>query len=128
MKHPMKSRISILCLLSLAVLSLHAQYTTFVDPRIGSEGQGRVFIGPSMPFGMVKPGPDCTSSPNSGWLPMPEVVTGFAQTHVSGTGGGPKYGNVLIQPFMGELEGTTHEQQAQDGKYVIGILRHHFRQ
>ena len=40
LKHPMKSRISILCLLSLAVLSLHAQYTTFVDPHIGSEGQG----------------------------------------------------------------------------------------
>jgi predicted alpha-1,2-mannosidase len=29
---------------------------------------------------------------------MPEVVTGFSQTHVSGTGGGQKYGNILIQP------------------------------
>ena len=27
----------------------------YVDPRIGSEGLGRVFIGPSCPFGMVKP-------------------------------------------------------------------------
>ena len=32
---------------------------------------------------------------------MPEVVTGFSQTHVSGTGGGQKYGNILIQPFLG---------------------------
>ena len=101
-------------------LSVHAQLWQFVDPRIGSEGQGRVFIGPSMPFGMVKPGPDCTSSPNSGWLPMPEVVTGFAQTHVSGTGGGPKYGNVLIQPFMGELEGTTHEQRRKTENMSLG--------
>ena len=31
---------------------------------------------------------------------MPEVVTGFSQTHVSGTGGGQKYGNILIQPFL----------------------------
>ena len=73
--------------------------TSYVDPRIGSEGLGRVFIGPSHPFGMVKPSPDCTVGPNSGWLPMPERVDGFAQTHVSGTGGGPKYGNILIIPF-----------------------------
>ena len=72
---------------------------SFVDPSIGSEGLGRVFIGPSHPFGMVKPSPDCTTGPNSGWLPMPARVDGFAQTHVSGTGGGPKYGNILIMPF-----------------------------
>lgn len=72
----------------------------YVDPRIGSEGLGRVFIGPSAPFGMVKPSPDCTVSPNSGWLPAPAQVNGFAQVHVSGTGGGPKYGNILIQPFI----------------------------
>ena len=71
----------------------------YIDPRIGSEGLGRVFIGPSCPFGMVKPSPDCTESPNSGWLPMPEQVNGFAQVHVSGTGGGPKYGNILVMPY-----------------------------
>ncbi|MBR1410017.1 MAG: GH92 family glycosyl hydrolase [Prevotella sp.] len=70
----------------------------YVDPRIGSEGVGRTFPGPSMPFGMCKPGPDCTVKPNAGWAAMPEVVTGFSQTHVSGTGGGQKYGNILIQP------------------------------
>lgn len=78
-----------------------AQVWQYVDPRIGSEGVGRTFPGPSMPFGMCKPGPDCTVKPNAGWAPMPEVVTGFSQTHVSGTGGGQKYGNILIQPFLG---------------------------
>lgn len=63
------------------------EYSSYVDPRIGSEGLGRVFIGPSCPYGMVKPSHDCTPSPNSGWLPMPERVDGFAQVHVSGTGG-----------------------------------------
>ena len=29
---------------------------------------------------------------------MPERVDGFAQVHVSGTGGGPKYGNILLMP------------------------------
>ena len=50
----------------------------YVDPAIGSEGLGRVFIGPATPFGMVRPGPDCTPGPNSGWLPMPVRVDGFA--------------------------------------------------
>lgn len=76
--------------------------TEYVDPKIGSEGLGRVFVGPSAPFGMVKPSPDCTVSPNSGWLPMPAQVNGFSQVHVSGTGGGPKYGNILIQSFVGK--------------------------
>jgi predicted alpha-1,2-mannosidase len=40
---------------------------------------------------------------------MPEVVSGFSQTHVSGTGGGPKYGNILIQPFCGESNGISQE-------------------
>jgi predicted alpha-1,2-mannosidase len=76
----------------------------YVDPMIGSEGVGRVFIGPSCPYGMVKPSPDCTVSPNSGWLPLPKEVTGFSQVHVSGTGGGPKYGNIQIMPFSGTLD------------------------
>lgn len=88
-----------LCYIVSAVAQRLGEY---VDPRIGSEGLGRVFIGPSMPFGMVKPSPDCTVSPNSGWLPIPAQVNGFAQVHVSGTGGGPKYGNILIQPFTGK--------------------------
>ena len=84
--------------LSFLSVALFAQVWQFVDPRIGSEGVGRTFPGPSMPFGMCKPGPDCTVKPNAGWAPMPEVVTGFSQTHVSGTGGGQKYGNILIMP------------------------------
>ena len=76
----------------------------YVDPRIGSEGVGRTFPGPSMPFGMCKPGPDCGVLPNAGWAKMPEMVSGFSQTHVSGTGGGQKYGNILIQPIMSDGE------------------------
>lgn len=87
---------------------LSARLTDYVDPRIGSEGLGRVFIGPSSPFGMVKPSPDCTPSPNSGWLPMPTQVNGFAQVHVSGTGGGPKYGNILVMPYCGSVGTKGH--------------------
>ena len=105
-------------------IALNAQQKvhTYVDPMIGSEGDGRVFIGPSCPYGMVKPSPDCTVSPNSGWLPLPKEVTGFSQVHVSGTGGGPKYGNIQIMPFSGtldKLDQTSHraEENVKLGYY-----------
>jgi len=95
--------LSISLLLEMTVIAQEKVHT-YVDPMIGSEGVGRVFVGPSCPYGMVKPSPDCTAGPNSGWLPIPKEVTGFSQVHVSGTGGGPKYGNIQIMPFSGALD------------------------
>jgi putative alpha-1,2-mannosidase len=101
------------CLLffSMAVM---AQVWQYVDPRIGSEGVGRTFPGPAMPFAMCKPGPDCTVKPNAGWAPMPEVVTGFSQTHVSGTGGGQKYGNILIMPVGGKRDDYSQKRVSEE--------------
>ncbi|MBR5084411.1 MAG: glycoside hydrolase family 92 protein, partial [Prevotella sp.] len=96
----MRNKLLLLIMLCFVLSHVRAQHWQYVDPRIGSEGVGRTFPGPSMPFGMVKPGPDCGVSPNAGWAPIPKSVLGFSQTHVSGTGGGQKYGNVLIQPMI----------------------------
>lgn len=91
--------------------------TDYVDPRIGSEGLGRVFIGPCLPFGMAKPGPDCGVGNNAGWAPIPAALSGFSQTHVSGTGGGPKYGNILVRPFSGKDQHRASEK-IELGKYT----------
>lgn len=93
----------ILAIMSTAVaFSAAAQKPSdYVDPHIGSEGLGRTYIGPTVPYGMIKPSVDAASMPNSGWAPMPAPVVGFAQTHVSGTGGGQKYGNILLMPYVG---------------------------
>jgi predicted alpha-1,2-mannosidase len=104
----------------------------FVDPMIGSEGLGRVFIGPSYPFGMIKPSPDCTSDPNSGWLPLSVPVTGFGQVHVSGTGGGPKYGNILLMPFTGRLDNTDKSSLRTDelvklGYYSVNLKKNNIK-
>ena len=115
-----KRLLSIYIILAIVLGNAFAQNYRYVDPRIGSEGLGRVFIGPSCPYGMVKPSPDCTEKPNSGWLPMPEQVNGFAQTHVSGTGGGPKYGNILVMPFIGELNGIKHPAHRKDETIKLG--------
>ena len=103
----------------VATVEISAQRWLNVDPRIGSVGVGRTFPGPSMPFGMVKPGPDCGVLPNAGWAPMPEPVLGFSQTHVSGTGGGQKYGNILIQPYLGS-DRTDYAQQRVSEKIELG--------
>lgn len=126
----MKRRIFLLPALLLAAVSLFAQEAelhSYVDPRIGSEGLGRVFIGPSCPFGMVKPSPDCTASPNSGWLPMPKQVDGFSQVHVSGTGGGPKYGNILVMPFSQGMNRTRHIDYRKDETIRLGYYSTRFR-
>ena len=47
--------LSFLLLFSAKASAQDTGLTNYVDPRIGSEGLGRVFIGPSCPYGMVKP-------------------------------------------------------------------------
>ncbi|MDP5201886.1 GH92 family glycosyl hydrolase [Flavobacterium sp. DG2-3] len=114
----------------LFTLSISAQKTVqqYVDPMIGSEGVGRVFVGPSCPYGMVKPSPDCTVHPNSGWLPMPKEVTGFSQVHVSGTGGGPKYGNISIMPFSGALDKLDQTSYRTEENVKLGYYETVFKE
>jgi len=86
------------------------QYSSYINPFIGSEGDGNVFIGPSCPFGMVKPGPDCSKTSNSGYISdTTQTIYGFSQVHVSGTGGGPKYGNISVMPFSDDIESIKQE-------------------
>ena len=108
---------------SFMTLAAMAQNARFVDPRIGSVGVGRTFPGPCMPFGMVKPGPDCGVLPNAGWAPMPAKVTGFSQTHVSGTGGGQKYGNILMMPFIGNTTKSPEPQSRLTETIELGYYK-----
>ena len=108
--------LALYCVLGVSLL-IAQDFSRYVDPRIGSEGLGRTFPGPCMPYGMAKPGPDAVSMPNAGWAPMPEPLKGFSQMHVSGTGGGQKYGNILIQPF---LDAGEIIQKRVDEKIALG--------
>lgn len=85
---------------------------SFVDPYIGSDNGGNVFVGACMPFGMVKLGPDIREyhdgegfhHSNSGYSVSGDLLYGFSHVHVSGTGGGGKYGNILAAPFTGDVD------------------------
>ncbi len=78
-------------------------YTSFVDPKIGSGGHGHVFVGANVPFGMVQLGP--TSIPQdwdwcSGYHDSDSTVIGFSHTHLSGTGIGDLF-DITVMPVVG---------------------------
>lgn len=80
--------------------------TDYVNPKIGSGGHGHVFVGASMPYGMVQLGP--TSFPQtwdwcSGYHDSDSTIIGFSHTHLSGTGIGDLF-DVTMMPVIGEVE------------------------
>ncbi|HCK21054.1 MAG TPA: alpha-mannosidase, partial [Bacteroidetes bacterium] len=76
--------------LLLAVYSdCFSQNAQFVNVFIGTDGTGHTFPGPSMPFGMVQPGPDNYDrgwNRTSGYQFQDSILMGFSQTRFSGTG------------------------------------------
>ena len=64
-------------------------YTKYVNPFIGTEGTGHTFPVPSMPFGLVQPGPDNRDRGwdyTSGYQYKDSLIMGFSQTRSNGTG------------------------------------------
>lgn len=85
----------------------------FVDTSIGTGGHGHVFVGASVPFGMVQLGP--TSLPQdwdwcSGYHESDSTVIGFSHTHLSGTGIGDLF-DVTVMPVIGEITYSRGEEE-----------------
>ena len=80
-------------------------FTQYVNTRIGSGGHGHVFMGATVPFGMVQLGP--TSIPQewdwtSGYHASDSTVIGFSHTHLEGTGIGDLF-DITVMPVIGEV-------------------------
>jgi predicted alpha-1,2-mannosidase len=105
---------------------LHAQTPSEIDPMLGADKGGNIFVGPTLPFGMAKPGPDYGNNQgNAGWRATGDL-NGFSQLHVSGTGGGPKYGNILVQPQAGKADpahasAPREDEHAEVGYYSVKL-------
>jgi predicted alpha-1,2-mannosidase len=102
-------------------------YTQFVNTFIGTDGTGHTFPGPSMPFGMVQPGPDnCEEGWNytSGYQYQDSVIMGFSQTRFSGTGIS-EMGDILMLPFAETSDITLrnryfkNSEKASTGYYTL---------
>lgn len=116
----------ILMALLLMIVKVNAQYTQFVNPFIGTDGTGHTFPGPSMPFGMVQPGPDNKNmgwNYTSGYQYNDSIVLGFSQTRFSGTGIN-EMGDVLllpINPLKETLKNNYYKEseKAHPGYYTL---------
>ena len=64
MKRLLAAVISMLPIMSFA--QDQERFVDYVDPYIGSIGWGNVGVGPTCPFGMVKPAPACTDGHGPG--------------------------------------------------------------
>lgn len=74
-----------------------------VRPEIGVE-KGNVFIGACIPHGVLKLGPDCVPPTGTHGYKTGAPILGYSHTHLSGTGGEGRYGNIRVMPVVGPLE------------------------
>lgn len=81
-------------------------YSSYVNPFIGTGGHGHTFPGATMPHGMIQPSPDTRIDgwdACSGYHYSDSTINGFSHTHLSGTGC-CDYGDVLIMPTVGRQQ------------------------
>lgn len=117
--------IAAICFVALPAES--KDYTQYVDPFIGADGGGYVFPGACMPYGMVKLGPDCNRlTENAGWQAGTDVV-GFSHTHLNGSGGGCKYGNVLFMASTGEFTPVGYSSPYDGENAQVGLFSIHLK-
>jgi predicted alpha-1,2-mannosidase len=98
----------------------------YVDPFIGTSGNGHTTPAATRPFGMVQPGPDTGHNDwdhCSGYRFEETTLFGFSQTHLSGTGGGD-LGDFQIKPFLAgdalaPQEIDKRSERAEPGFYTV---------
>ena len=100
-------------------------YTDYVDPFIGTDGHGHVFLGANVPFGMVQLGPSQTVKGwdwCSGYHYSDSTLLGFSHTHLSGTGIGD-LGDVLLMPATDrhdDMSAFSHDrEECRPGYYKV---------
>jgi predicted alpha-1,2-mannosidase len=93
-----------------------------VNTFIGTEGTGHTFPGPSLPFGMVQPGPDNANegwNHTSGYQYKDTLLLGFSQLRLSGTGIG-EMGNILLLPYNQDKTNLKNRYFKDSEKASVG--------
>ena len=104
--------------------AIHASPATngksqYINPLIGTKGEGNVYPGPSAPFGMIQISPDTDKvlwATASGYEYSDPTILGFSLTHLSGTGI-PDLGDFLFIPQVGEPKLTSGEKDNPEEGY-----------
>lgn len=122
----MIKRISCIALLGCFFFSAAAQTIDFVDPFIGtSDDHGQTDPSASVPFGMIKPGPETSPRGHGGYDYQSAILDGFTQARMSGTGCSGVGGDILIKPFASSPEETLimdkSSEKASCGYYSVDL-------
>ncbi len=91
----------------------------FVDPMIGTDGEGRTFPGATTPFGMVQLSPSDDSPERefiAGYHYSNTVIKGFAHNHFSGTGLGAM-ADILLMPTTGAIQWSAGTKEKPETGY-----------
>jgi predicted alpha-1,2-mannosidase len=105
--------------LSACSIEKKPEYTSFVDPFIGTLGHGHTYPGATVPFGGVQLSPDTRLKGwdgCSGYHYSDSVVYGFSHTHLSGTGASD-YGDILLMPTVGAVQLVRGEEKNPESGY-----------
>lgn len=101
--------------------------TQYVDPYIGTDGHGHVFLGAGVPFGLVQLGPNQYTRGwdwCSGYHYSDSVIIGFGHMHLSGTGIGD-LGDVsllpVLKPHDREALFTHADETTKPGYYSVRL-------
>ena len=113
-------------------------YTSYVNPFIGTDFTGNTYPGAQAPFGMVQLSPD-NGLPGwdriSGYFYPDSTIAGFSHTHLSGTGAGDLY-DISFMPVtlpykeaeapLGIYSKFSHdEESAYAGYYQVRLKDYH---
>ncbi len=124
----------ILTFLLMGLTASAENLAKYVNPFIGTGDHGHVFMGASVPFGMVNAGPTQLEQGwdwCSGYHYTGKKIIGFAQMHLSGTGCGD-LGDISLMPTYGDVELSrkglasdyTHESEVSvPGYYRVRLDR-----
>ena len=91
-----------------------------VDPFIGTDGPGNCLPGPYVPLGLVRLSPDTAPPQPTNGYAFRSPIARFSHTHVSGTGGMGRYGNIGVTPFTGHPRLAVAPFAGADEKAACG--------
>ncbi len=118
--------------LCMAGIAMSGQdYAQYIDQRIGTGGNGHVFLGANVPWGLVQVGPNQYTRGwdwTSGYHDSDSILIGFGHMHLSGTGIG-ELGDVAFIPLKKdeslsgphEMKFSHNDEMVQPGYYSIQL-------
>jgi len=102
----------------------------WVNPFIGTGGEGHTFPGVTLPFGMIQVSPDTELHSFQKGFPWcagyryeDSTIVGFSHTHFSGTGHSD-LGDILLMPYHGELKTEPGQAEDPDSGYRSRFSHH----